>query len=162
MMSVDRRLQGDVLQIRPSQEKFPAVKKSLGICGAAKRALPFYLNRPMIKVLEDLGVPISAFHELQTAAVRKLRRITKSPINTADFLQRNDVGIAANLPWLFEQVYYMGLPIFEDRFLWSIIEMTMLINLRELKYRGRIPIESGVTLYGVMDETDSLNEGEVR
>ena len=161
MVSLDPRLEGDVFQVRPSQQKFPADMTKLGICGVAKKALPFYLNRPMIKVLEDLGVQISAFQDLQKVAVRKLREIVESPINASAFLQRSDVGVAANLPWLFERLFYMGIDVFEDRFLWSIIELTVLINLRELKHRGRIPIEKGVTLYGIMDETDTLQEGEV-
>ena len=34
-------------------------------------------------------------------------------------------------------------------------------NLRSLKYRARIPIEKGYVLYGIMDETNTLKEGEV-
>ena len=161
MVSLDTRLEGDVLQVRPSQEKFPADVTNLGICGVAKRALPFYLNRPMVKVLEDLGVRPAAFEVLQAQAIRKLREIAESPINAAAFLERNDVGVVANLPWLFERLFHMGIPVFEDRFLWSIVELTVLTNLRDLKYRMRIPVEKGVTLYGIMDETNTLKEGEI-
>ena len=162
MVSLDPRLHGDVLQVRPSQEKFPAPDLSkLGICGVAKRALPFYLNRQLVTVLGDLGVETEAFCSLQATAIRSLRMITESPINAAGFLERNDVGVATNLPFLFERLYYMGISVFDDRFLWSIIELSVLTNLRELKYRGRIPIENGVTLFGILDETDTLDEGEV-
>lgn len=34
-------------------------------------------------------------------------------------------------------------------------------SLRDLKYRARIPIEKGCLLYGIMDETNTLREGEV-
>ena len=161
MISLDPRLKGDVLQVRPSQEKFPADVTKLGICGVAKRALPFYLNRQLIKLLEDLGVPTASFLELQGQAVRNLREIAESPINASAFLERSDVGSAAALPFLFERLYWMGIPVFQDRFLWSIVELTVLINLRDLKHRMRIPVQKGTTVYGVMDETNTLREGEV-
>lgn len=34
-------------------------------------------------------------------------------------------------------------------------------SLRDLKYRARIPIEKGCLLYGIMDETNTLEDGEV-
>ena len=161
MISLNPRLQGDKFELRPSQVKFPAEMTGLGICGVAKRPLPFYLNRPMIKVLEDLGVDTASFQTLQDRAIQKLRAITNSPINAAGFLRRSDVGIAAHLTWLFEKLNFMGIPVIEDRFLWSIIELTVLTNLRDLKHRMRIPVDKGVTLYGVMDESDTLTEGEI-
>ena len=115
----------------------------------------------MVKVLEDLGVKTASFEALQAQAIRKLREIAESPINAAAFLERNDVGNVANLPWLFERLFYMGISVFEDQFLWSIVELTVLTNLRDLKYRMRIPVEKGVTVYGIMDETDILKEGEI-
>ena len=39
--------------------------------------------------------------------------------------------------------------------------MAVITKLRDIKYRGRIPVESGYTLYGIMDETGQLSEGEV-
>ena len=39
--------------------------------------------------------------------------------------------------------------------------MTVVAKLRDIKYRGRIPVADGVTLYGVTDETGYLKEGEI-
>lgn len=39
--------------------------------------------------------------------------------------------------------------------------MCVLAELRELKHRSRIRVEQGVTLYGIMDETDYLAEGQI-
>jgi len=49
----------------------------------------------------------------------------------------------------------------EDPFLRGIVELAVLSQLRELKHRSRIFVEQGVTLYGIMDETDTLAEGEI-
>ena len=48
------------------------------ICGSALKPLPMFLNRPLIKILEDLGVEQDAFLALQTTAVDKLRATTLS------------------------------------------------------------------------------------
>lgn len=39
--------------------------------------------------------------------------------------------------------------------------MAVVTKLRDIKYRSRIPVEGGHTLYGIMDETGFLAEGEV-
>lgn len=48
-----------------------------------------------------------------------------------------------------------------DRFLTDVVEIAAMTSLRDLKYRARIPLEKGCVLYGIMDETNTLREGEV-
>lgn len=55
----------------------------------------------------------------------------------------------------------IGLSFHADRFLTDIVEVAAMSNLRSLKYRARIPIKKGYLLYGIMDETNTLREGEV-
>lgn len=55
----------------------------------------------------------------------------------------------------------IGLDYHEDPFLYRVVELTAVMKLRDIKYRGRIPVPDGVTLYGVTDETGSLREGEI-
>ncbi|KAH0559780.1 hypothetical protein GP486_003706 [Trichoglossum hirsutum] len=161
MISLDNRLKGDVLNLRPSMEKFPAKELDIEICGAAFHPLPLYLNRQTIKILEDLGVEHDIFLELQARAVEKLRRTTLSPINAANFLERNTVGRGARLPLLIERLNDLRLSFSEDYFLRSAVELAVLYQLRELKHRSRILVEEGYTLYGIMDETNFLEEGEI-
>ena len=118
------------------------------ICGSAVRPLPMYLNRQVIKILEDLGVKGSAFIALQAEAVDKLRMTTLSAINAASFLRRNKVAEAARLPWLIRKLSDIGLQFSEDDFLQAVLEIAVLVQLRELKHRARIFVEKGVTLYG--------------
>jgi hypothetical protein len=58
-------------------------------------------------------------------------------------------------------MHYVGVSFQTDRFLTDIVEVAAMSNLRSLKYRARIPIEKGYLLYGIMDETNTLKEGEV-
>lgn len=36
-----------------------------------------------------------------------------------------------------------------------------MVELRNLKHKSRIYVEEGATLYGIMDETNTLQEGEI-
>lgn len=162
MISYDSRLLGERLCLRPSMIKFSGSDATaIEICGAAYSPLPMYLNRQLIKILEDLGVPSETFHSLQEDALEHLRMMTSSAINAAIHLENHSIGLAAQLPWLLRNLESLRLPFQADDFLRGAVEMAALISLRELKYRSRIPVEDGVTLYGIMDETGYLEEGEI-
>lgn len=132
--------------------KFEGSKATdIGICGAGLRPLPMYLNRQLIKILEDLQVPDSAFMELQADAVEKLRMTTLSAINASTFLERNHIGKQARLPWLINKLWAIGISFKNDDFLRNALEFAVLIQLREIKHRSRIRISNGVTLYGTVE-----------
>lgn len=149
MISLDSRLQGSALCLRPSMIKFGGTKAAdIEICGSTMRPLPFYLNRQLIKILEDLLVPAQSFLDLQADAVEKLRMTTLSAINAASFLQRNSISKAARLPWLIRKLWSIGLSFSDDEFLSKTLELAVLVQLREIKHRSRIPVEKAVTVYG--------------
>lgn len=161
MISLDTRLKGDVICLRPSMIKFQGSRdKNLEICQAAK-LLPLFLNQQYIKILEDQGVDESVFLEMQKQDVAQLRKSASSPTNAANFLERESIGQAAKLPFLLRKLQLIGLSFQADRFLRNAVELRMLIRLREIKYRSRLRVEQGCVLYGIMDETDFLKEGEV-
>ena len=118
------------------------------ICGSAMKPLPMYLNRQLIKILEDLHVPDDAFMTLQAVAVENLRMTTLSAVNAASFFQRNHIGASARLPWLIRKLWALGYLFSDDDFLRNTMEMAVLVQLRELKHRSRIRVEKGVTVYG--------------
>jgi hypothetical protein len=70
-------------------------------------------------------------------------------------------GVHAKMPRLFQLMNQIGLSFHADRFLSEIVEVAAMSSLRSLKYRARIPIEHGYLLYGIMDETNTLKEGQV-
>lgn len=148
MISLDDRLQGEVLRLRPSMIKFEATSTQIEICSAGFKPLPFYLNRQLIKILEDLGVPDQAFLDLQDEAVEQLRITAENPINAGYYLQRNLVGKSARLPWLIRKLSYIGMSFSDDSFLRDTHELAVLVQLRELKYRSRIYVDRGMTLLG--------------
>ncbi|PVH92839.1 hypothetical protein DM02DRAFT_635040 [Periconia macrospinosa] len=58
------------------------------ICDAANKPVPLVLNRQMIKILEDMGLPAKWFLDQQTAALEILQLVTVHISNTTSFLER--------------------------------------------------------------------------
>lgn len=148
MISLDDRLEGEALCLRPSMIKFKADSTQIEICGAGFRPLSMFLNRQLIKILEDLGVLGQAFMDLQDEAVEQLRITSENPVNAGYYLQRNSIGKAARLSWLVHKLHCIGISFSDDGFLRDTLELSVLIQLRELKYRSRIYVERGFTAYG--------------
>ena len=162
MISYDSRLQGDVLCLRPSMIKFEGSDATdIEICSMASGPLPFYLNRQLIKILEDLGVPHESFQHLQDNAVRSLRKSTSSGLHAARFFRRITDGGGARMPSLLSALHKMGLPFQADNFLRDVVELGVLMALKDIKHKSRIPVPNGVTLFGVVDQTRYLKEGEI-
>ncbi|RGP68784.1 hypothetical protein FLONG3_8047 [Fusarium longipes] len=163
MLSLDTRLKGKVFCIRKeSMMKFPSEDiRELGICDTASKPLRLVLNRQMIKILEDMGSKDEWFFNLQNKALDILRNVTADATNTSSFLEYQAVGVNVGLPRLVKQLKIMGIDYRRDKFLKGAVEHVVLRELRLLKHKARIPVENGVTLFGIMDETGFLNEGEV-
>ncbi|KAK5049094.1 hypothetical protein LTR84_005517 [Exophiala bonariae] len=162
MIALDSRLAGDALRFRRSMMKFPGSDSlDFEICNNAFRALPYYLNQQSIKILEDMGVDDEFFFFHQNREVRRLRSTTSSASSASKFLKRHSIGNRISLPWLIRKLEVLGLSFRDDPFLKNIVEIAVLLELRSLKYKSRIPVEDGYTLHGIMDETGFLKEGEI-
>lgn len=162
MLALNSDLEGSCVCIRPSMKKFESDdKEELEICDLASKPIPLVLNRQMIKILEDMGVDGAWFHKMQEIELEKLRQVTSSASNVAEFLNRQNVAEGIRLYRFFRQVENMGIDYRQDRFLRSVVEAVVLRELRLLKHKARIPIYEGVTLFGIMDETGFLQENEV-
>ncbi|CEF73734.1 hypothetical protein FGSG_01582 [Fusarium graminearum PH-1] len=163
MLSLDTRLEGKVFCIRQeSMMKFKSEDTGeLGICDTASKPLRLVLNRQMIKILEDMGTRDEWFFELQNNALDILRNVTADATNTSSFLEHQAIGINMGLPRLVKQLEKMDIDYRRDKFLKAAVEHVVLRELRLLKHKARIPVDNGVTLFGIMDETGFLKEGEV-
>jgi hypothetical protein len=162
VIALDNRLEEHVLRLRPSMIKFSGSDSTdIELCSAAYKPLPLFLNRQVIKILEDLGVNDKFFLDLQAQAVEQLRKATLNSVNTAEFLTAHNVGEAVHLPWFIKKLDSYKLNFQADPFLRDVVQTAVLIELRDLKHRSRVPVKNGVTLFGIMDETGILEEGQV-
>ncbi|KAG8670784.1 hypothetical protein FPOAC2_04083 [Fusarium poae] len=162
MLSLDARLEEKVFCVRrESMMKFPSQDLTeLGICDTSSKPLQLVLNRQIIKILEDMGTKDEWFFESQQKALNVLRNVTVNALNTSLFLEHQAIGLTMGLPKLVKQLDRMGINYRRDRFLRTAVEYVVLRELRLLKHKARIPVAKGVTLFGVMDETGFLEEGE--
>lgn len=162
MVSFDSTKKGESLMLRKSMVKFPAKDSwDIEICGSGINYLPCYLNAQIIKILEDLGIEDSAFFKLQQGEIDRLQATIKSTKAAAQFLSESSIAKSIRLPWLVQVLDGFGLQVSSDPFLKRVMELVVLLKLRDLKYRARIRVPNAVTLYGIMDETNTLQEGEI-
>ncbi|KAI1129860.1 RdRP-domain-containing protein [Nemania abortiva] len=162
MLSLDDTLEGNVMCVRGSMIKFQSPDiQNLEICDVANKPIPLVLNRQMIKILEDMKVPNSWFFKAQNRELNRLRKITAYTNNTVIFLRRQKVAEQMGFHQFIRRLHQLGLDYKKDAFLCSIIETIVLREVRLLKHKSRIPVEHGVTLFGVMDEFGYLGDEEV-
>ena len=128
-----------------------------------------FLNRPLIMLLEHLGVVSDVIIDLQSTSIREVQTIQTS-LNQATkvFLQHN-LGASYHLPSLFNNISrYLGLDIYDrpvgglqHHLIKEALYCAATHALREIKYRAHILVPDSVTLLGVSDEYDCLEEGEI-
>lgn len=158
----DPSLEGEQLYVRPSMTKFYSIEPNhLEICGIADKPLPLFLNRSLIKILEDLGVPAQNILKLADQTMKDLLKHLTSPINIANFLESERIADAAGFPRLIQHLDDIQITLEDDRFLQAVVELAAIVRLRELKYKGRIPVDKGMKLMGVMDHTGTLRHDEI-
>ncbi|KFA70790.1 hypothetical protein S40288_09553 [Stachybotrys chartarum IBT 40288] len=162
MLAVDPRLEGNAMCVRGSMIKFQSSDiANLEICDMANKPIPMVLNRQMIKILEDMGIPNDWFFRQQSFALDNLRSVTETVENTAKFMKGQNIGHGMGFPRFLRRLWSFGIDYRRDRFLSSLVEAAVLRELRLLKHKARIPIRHGVTLFGIMDEFGYLEEGQV-
>ncbi|KAI1169475.1 RNA dependent RNA polymerase-domain-containing protein [Nemania sp. FL0916] len=162
MLSLDVTLKGNTMCVRDSMVKFVSQDtQNLEICDIANKPIPLVLNRQMIKILEDMGLPHFWFFKAQNRELNRLRKITASTNNTVLFLKRRKIAEQMGFHQFIRRLSNLGLDYRKDAFLCSVVEAVVLREVRLLKHKSRIPIEQGVTLFGVMDEFGYLGDEEV-
>jgi RNA dependent RNA polymerase len=162
MVSLDPALGDKVICVRPSMTKFSARgTMEIEVCGIADRRIPLYLNRPLIKVLEDLNIKASVFLRLHDEMMRELEFMLSNPVTASKLLAREKIADASGVSELLTLLNDIGIDGQDDEFIRSVVEAAALYVLREIKYKGRIRVSNGAKLYGVCDETGFLKEGEI-
>ncbi|CCM00938.1 uncharacterized protein FIBRA_02985 [Fibroporia radiculosa] len=163
MLSVDYRLENRLVCLRESMIKFDAPNSLfIEIARAFDKPGRYYLNRPLIMLLEGLGVPYSTFQALQDAAVQNAQDSVESLSSSARLLEAHGLGTSFRLTSTMLSLHRLGLgPLHEDIFWQQMMDFAVNHVLRELKHHARIPVPDGWTLVGVADVHGFLNEGEI-
>jgi hypothetical protein len=161
MVSLDPSLPDRMIRIRKSMTKFDSTGNTdVEICGIASRPLSLFLNRALIKILEDLGIHSNVFLEMQRQMIESLEKALNQPMLAAKLLSSEHLDLI-HMSDLIRNLCAMELSPYSDPFIQSSVDMLALFKLRDLKYRGRIHVKQGVKLYGIMDETGYLKANEI-
>ncbi|KAG8832128.1 hypothetical protein FRC17_001999, partial [Serendipita sp. 399] len=158
--------------IRPSMTKFESPDSVLEVCKAFDRPMDTFLNRPLIMLLDTLGVPLEPFMNLQQRALDRTFEQSLFSSSAARLLEEFGLGGAFNLPsTLFSFSVAQGdvdiLQRIDDQpcamapFLQRVIRFAVNHILREIKYKAHIRVPDAWTLVGVADEHDYLQEEEI-
>ncbi|TRM65783.1 RNA dependent RNA polymerase-domain-containing protein [Schizophyllum amplum] len=163
MLSVDYKLSGRAVCLRPSMIKFEAPDSSnLEIARAFDRPGKYYLNRPLIMLLEAIGVPYETFLKYQNIAVADAHRATESLEHAARMLESFGLGTSYRLTSVMLSLHRLGIDCLPgDKFYDRMLEFAINHVLRVLKNHARIPVPNAYTLVGVADVHKELKEGEV-
>ncbi|KIJ68271.1 hypothetical protein HYDPIDRAFT_81362 [Hydnomerulius pinastri MD-312] len=162
VVSVDYRLQGRAVCIRKSMIKFEAPKSQLlDIAHSFYKPGKFFLNRPLITILECLGVPYETFQKFQTKAVEDVWKAAESFERAGHLLEVHGLGTGFRLSYVLSNLQKLGVTAVQDAFYRKMLVHAVHHILRELKYRARIPLPGAYTLVGVADIHNTLEEGEI-
>lgn len=163
MLSVDYTLTGRVICLRRSMIKFDAPHSTvIEVARAFDKPGRYYLNRPLIMLLEGLGVQYEVFKRLQDDAVRHVEESRRSMETSARLLETHGLGSSFRLPSVFLSLHKLGVePLMQDEFWRQMMDFAINHVLRELKHHARIPVPDGWTLVGVADVHGFLQEGEI-
>ncbi|KAF5374763.1 hypothetical protein D9758_000120 [Tetrapyrgos nigripes] len=163
MLSIDYKLKGLTICLRPSMIKFEgAESRTIEIARAFDRPGKYYLNRPLITLLEGLGVSYEVFEGYQDRAVRQIRQSTYSLESAARLLEHFGLGNAFRLTSILLSLSRLGInDMPQDSFYQTMIKYAVHHVLRDLKNHARIPIDGAWTLVGVADVHKYLEAGEI-
>lgn len=163
MLSVDHKLSGRLLCLRQSMIKFSAPNSPvIEIARAFDRPTPYFLNRPLIMLLDGLGVPFKTFKHYQDLAIKETQESVSSNDTAARMLESYGLGTSYTVPSVLLQLHKRGIrDLLSNTFWKKSMDFAVYHVLRELKNHSRIPIPGAWTLVGVADEHNYLEEGEI-
>jgi RNA-dependent RNA polymerase len=152
----------ELICVRPSMSKFESQDTELGVIRGSTFSQGF-LNRQIVTLLSTLGVPNDIFINMAYDDIQKLNKIIESPqnllsknFNKGDFLRK----CYFFMPTL-SHFCANNLDIKSEPFLSSLILNLSISKILDLKHKGKILDQYSAVLIGVIDETNSLEEGEV-
>ena len=155
MVAVNPLLDGLTLQIRPSMKKFESNHKNIEPCGySGPREL--FMNRQVIAILRAQGVPDNNFISLQNRSLIEI-----ADMLTSEHLASHEMG--SMLRVRVSNLQRSSIRITTEPFLRRQLVSLYKFKVRDAlaKTRFKIDINRGRQMRGLMDETNTLNYGEV-
>ncbi|XP_037288524.2 uncharacterized protein LOC119181398 [Rhipicephalus microplus] len=158
MLCLNPRLKGDKLILRESMCKFPC--STSDVLEVIKVSAPrtVCLNRPLITILEQLGVPGHAFVNLQQNMVLQLANAL-----VCEDVALDTLGNYVQVPFFFRELQSRGFLLTRHPFVRLLLCTVYKSAMDGLRTKTRIAVASdaGRNMLGVLDETGQLQYGQV-
>eukprot|EP00892_Ulva_mutabilis_P008489 jgi/Ulvmu1/6011/UM026_0137.1 len=156
---------GALVGVRPSMKKFESADLAVEVCGLA-RPMPAFINRQLIMALLALGIPDSVFMKRYQRHVRQLDHLLTGGEEALTVLRamgayaaHSAKGVSVAQGSLPACMIEAGVSPRHDPFLLSMCQAYRTFALKSVEDKCRMPLEDGVNLMGVMDESGSLPAG---
>ncbi|KAB1205855.1 RNA-dependent RNA polymerase 1 [Morella rubra] len=145
------------LSLRKSMLKYESDNTKLDVLAFSKFQ-PCFLNRQLITLLSTLGVEDWVFENKQRQAVEQLDAILTDPLKAQEALDLMSPGENTNI---LKEMLLCGYKPNAEPFLSMMLQTFRASKLLELKIKTRIFIPDGRAMMGCLDETRTLEYGQV-
>ncbi|XP_062171760.1 RNA-dependent RNA polymerase 1-like [Alnus glutinosa] len=145
------------LSLRKSMSKYESGNTKLDVLAFSKFQ-PCYLNRQLISLLSTLGVNDHVFETKQRQAVEQLDAILTDPLKAQEALDMMSPGENTNI---LKEMLMCGYKPDAEPFLSMMLQTFRASKLLELRIKTRIFIPNGRAMMGCLDETGTLEYGQV-
>ncbi|KAJ4974442.1 hypothetical protein NE237_007616 [Protea cynaroides] len=145
------------LSLRKSMCKYESKNTKLDVLTWSKYQ-PCFLNRQLISLLSTLGVKDHIFQEKQRQAVDELDAILTNPLRAQEVLELMFPGESSNI---LKEMLICGYKPSSEPFLSMMLQAIRALKLQELRTKTRIFVPCGRSLMGCLDETRTLEYGQV-
>ncbi|KAL3582307.1 hypothetical protein D5086_016639 [Populus alba] len=145
------------LSLRRSMLKYESENTKLDVLAHSKYQ-PCFLNRQLITLLSTLGVPDHHFERKQREAVDQLDAILTDPLRAQEALELMSPGENTNI---LKEMLLCGYQPDAEPFLSMMLQTFRASKLLELRTKTRIFIPNGRSMMGCLDETITLEYGQV-
>ncbi|KAK7274020.1 hypothetical protein RIF29_15090 [Crotalaria pallida] len=145
------------LSLRKSMRKYDSDNTKLDVLACSKFQ-PCYLNRQLITLLSTLGVKDHVFEKKQREAINQLNTMLTDSLKAQEALDLMSMGEITNL---LKEMLRCGFKPSAEPFLSMMLQTFRASKLLELRLKSRIFIPNGRAMMGCLDETRTLEYGQV-
>ncbi|KAF5442827.1 hypothetical protein F2P56_035445 [Juglans regia] len=145
------------LSLRKSMCKYESDNTKLDVLAWSKPQ-PCFLNRQIITLLSSLGVKDQAFRKRQKKAIHQLNTILINPLRAQDALKMMFTG---EISKVLKEMLICGYKPNAEPFLSMMLQTFRASKLMDMQLRTRIFVPNGRALMGCLDETRTLEYGQV-
>jgi RNA-dependent RNA polymerase len=153
--------QGEIdVYFRPSMHKFAANNFSIDVVRTSSNPSLAYLNRQIILLLSSLSIPDDVFLSLQARMLERSLALTGDPRKARESLKDlNEFGGNGCHAFLLDYLKILGKR--KEPFTRQLLLAFQAFLVKELRTKAKILLPNSWSLFGVVDETKTLNYGQV-